>query len=188
MNFNQYRVYLVLFILVISSWWLAGLFEGDEVKGLAIVDHSPDYFSSGYSKKEMSRKGVVKNELNADKMIHYSDDQTTHLEKPVMTLYNTKVPPWVIKSETGILEADGDHLQLNGQAFISRAGTEKIRPFNINTSDLRIKLSVSYAETEQWAEIIDGTNRTEGVGLQATFVEPISLRFLSKVKGRYDFK
>lgn len=186
MKLYQYRVHLVLFFLALSSWWLADLFEGKEVERLAIVDHSPDYFSSGYYKKEMSREGFIKNELKAEQMIHYGDDETTHLENPVMTLYNTKAPPWVIKSKSGILEADGDHLQLNGQVFISREGTEKIKPLKINTSDLRVKLSISYAETEKWAEILDIPNRTEGVGLEATFVEPIKIKFLSKVKGRYE--
>jgi lipopolysaccharide export system protein LptC len=187
MKLYQYRVHLVLFALAVSSWWLADLFEGKEVHEVAIVDHSADYFSLGYYKKEMSREGLIKNELKADQMIHYGDDETTHLESPVMTLYNSKAPPWVIKSEAGILEANGDHLQLNGEVFISRAGDEKINPLDINTSNLRIKLSISYAETDEWAEIINTPNRTEGVGLEATFVEPIKLKFLSKVKGRYEF-
>jgi lipopolysaccharide export system protein LptC len=186
MTGSQYRVFAVLFILVVGSWFVADVFEEKEHKEIAIAAHSPDYFSSGYYKKEMDVTGTIKNELDADKMIHYSDDGTTHLEKPVMTLHNADVPPWVISSEAGILEADGDHLLLSGKVHISREGRKGLRPFNINTSELRVKLSVSYAETDQWAEIIDAPNRTEGIGLQATFVYPIKVKFLSRVKGRYE--
>ena len=184
---SQYRVYLVLSVLVLSSWFLADLFEEDEFKKIKAVGHSPDYFSTGYHKLEMNEDGVAKNELFADKMFHYADDGTTHLESPVMTLYNSDKPPWVIKSETGILEADGDHLLLAGKVFISRDGINSDRPFKINTSNLYVQLSINYAETVEWGEIIDGQNRTEGVGMETTFVDPVRLKFLSKVKGRYEF-
>lgn len=185
MTFSQYRVYLILFVLMVSSWMLADLYEEKEIKGFVAVDHSPDFFSTGYYKKEMTLLGVAKSKLIADKMVHYSDDGRTHLENPVMTLYNSDLPPWVITSEAGILEADGNHLLLTGKVFITREGTKQRKSFKINTSSLRVELSISYAETDQWAEIINGSNKTEGIGLEATFVDPIKLKFLSKVKGRY---
>ncbi len=187
MTSGQYRVYFALFFLAIGSWYLADLFEPKEIGKVKVADHTPDYFSVGYHKKEMDEGGQLKNELIADKMIHYGDDETTHLENPVMTLYNPGIPPWLMKSETAILEADGDHLQLMGKVFISRAGTESLRAFKLNTSALNVRLSTSYAETAEWAEIIDAQNTTEGVGLEITFREPVKFKFLSKVKGRYVF-
>lgn len=182
---SQYKVFAVLFFLLVGSWFLADFFAEKEYQGVVTVN-SPDYFSSGYYKKEIDNEGMVKSELNADKMIHYSDDGTTHLENPVMFLYNPDVPPWIIQAKTGILAADGDHLLLLGKVFISREKTEKINSFNLNTSKLNVKLSVSYAETDQWVEIIDGTNKTEGIGMQATFAHPLEVKFLSSVKGRYE--
>lgn len=187
MTFNDCKVYLALFFLAISSWFLANLFEEKEIGEVKVVENSPDFYSLGYYKKEMATNGLAKNELIADKMTHYSEDGITYLENPVMTLYNSDVPPWVIESETGILEADGDNLLLEEKVFISREGVQNHKPFNINTSDLRVKLSINYAETDEWAEIIEVPHRTEGVGMQVTFSTPIQLKFLSKVKGRYVF-
>jgi len=187
MIFSQYRVYLVLAVLMISSWLLADFYEEDLNEPVKFVDHSPDYFSTGYYKKEMTKQGKVKNELTADKMIHYSDDGKTHLDHPLMTLYNSESPPWVIASEKAVLEADGDHLLLTGLVFIRRDGVEHRQPFKINSRDLQVVLSTGYAETDQWTEVIDGINRTEGVGMQAFFVEPVRLKLLSKIKGRYEF-
>jgi len=186
MTFSRARFYYVVFILAICSWFLADLFEPEEVKIIKYVDNSPDYFSTGYYKKEMGVNGLIKNELTADKMIHFSDDGETHLENPVMTLYNSDQSPWVIESEGGVLDSDRDHLLLTGQVLINRAKSKKTKQFNISTSELRVKLSTNYAETDQWAEIKDDHNRTAGVGMEATFVEPVKLKFLSKVKGRYE--
>lgn len=187
MTLGQYKVYVVMAFLVASSWLLAGLFDEQDVVIKTVVDHSPDYFSVGYYKKEMTPQGLIDNELVAKKMTHYADDGTTHLESPVMTLYNPALPPWVIKSETGVLQADGDHLFLSGSVFISRAASETRKLFKVNTSELNVQLSISHAETTQWAEIIDGSNRTVGVGMKAVFKNPVKVKFLSKVKGRYVF-
>lgn len=187
MTFGQYKIYLVLFVLVIGSWFLSGLFEEKELKEFDVAAHSPDFFSLGYSKKEMTIDGVVKSELNADKMTHFSDDGRTHLENPIMTLYNPGVAPWVIKAKGGVLEADKDHLLLTGEVNIKRDEGKKNKLFIINTTNLQVELSKSYAETGEWGEVIDGSNNTQGVGMETFFVEPVRIKFLSKVKGRYEF-
>ncbi len=183
---EQYRVYFVLIFLLLGSWFLASVFEKKEGKAFESIEHTPDYFSKGYYKKEMDQQGLAISELTAEKLTHYNDDGTTHLEQPVMTLYSAKSPSWVIKSTTGLLAADRDNLLLSGKVFINRQGTKKQKSFDINTSELRVKLSTNYAETDEWAEIIEGSSRTEGIGMNATFVEPIWIKFLSKVKGRYE--
>ena len=185
--FSQYQIYLFLGIAALGSWLLVDFFSNKEATEFVTIEHSPDYFSYGYYKKEMTITGVAKNELFADKMIHYSDDGTTHLEKPVMILHSSNLSPWVIKSEKGLVEADKDHLLLSGKVFINRKGNSARKPFNIVTSELKVKLSTNYAETDQWAELSDGLNKTEGVGIEATFVDPVKIKFLSKVKGRYEF-
>ncbi len=188
MTSSQYKVYFVLLFLAISSWFLADMFEEKDAEKVEAKDHSPDYFSTGYSKKEMTESGLIKSELIAEKMIHYSDDETTHLEKPVMTLYNLDdIPPWIIKSDTAILEADGDNLQMLGNVFVNRVGTEDLRSFKLTTSKMNVKLSTDYAETDQSAEIIDAQNKTKGIGLEMTFKKPVRIKFLSNVKGRYVF-
>ncbi len=191
---SQYWLYFVLLLLSVGSWFLADLFDDSEIKLVNEVANSPDYYSLGYYKKEMTEGGLVKNELTADKMIHYADDETTHLENPIMTLYNSENksedksdhPPWIIKAEGGILQSKKDLLLLTGQVLISKESTETHKPFMIRTSELQVTLSTNYAETNQWAEIIDTPNTTEGVGMEVTFVAPIKLKFLTNVKGRYE--
>ncbi len=186
MTFSQTRFYYVLFVLVICSWLISNFFEEEPVKIVKQVDHTPEYYSTGYYKKEMDQNGLIKNELVADKMVHYSDDGTTHLENPIMTLFNQDKPMWVIESEGGILESDRDNLLLTGQVVINRAKSKRNRPFKLTTSELKVKLSTNYAKTNQWVEIKDSQSRTVGVGMKATFVEPVKLKFLSRVKGRYE--
>ncbi len=179
--------YLILFVIAVMSWWLA-VTGVDESKRLAVSAHSPDYFSKGYTKWEMSELGRPESKLLADEMIHYNHDSTTHMVKPLMFFYNEKTPPWVINSETGILSPDGKDLLLTGKVVVDRAAAVGVRELKIYTTNLKVKPKISYAETDAWAELISLPNWTTGIGMKLTFAEPIHLELLSHVKGNYETK
>ncbi|MDO9268422.1 MAG: LPS export ABC transporter periplasmic protein LptC [Methylobacter sp.] len=180
--------YLYLIIIAVMSWWLIKLTGSDELGRIAVPAHSPDYFSKGYTKWEMSELGRPKSKLIADEMIHYSDDGTTHMVNPLMSFYNEETPPWIIKSETGVLSADGKDLLLNGKVYVDRPAAEGVRALKIHTFNLKVKPEISYAETDAWAELISLPNWTTGVGMKLTFAKPIHLELLSNVKGNYETK
>jgi lipopolysaccharide export system protein LptC len=75
---------------------------------------------------------------------------------------------------------------LNGKSVVHRAKSEKIRELIINTSNLRVKPETSYAETDEWAELISLPNVTTGIGMKLVFVVPIHLELLANVKGKYE--
>jgi lipopolysaccharide export system protein LptC len=189
MTLQENKLYLYIVVIALMSWWLA------ELTGVVEINHeqqapahSPDYFSKGYTKWEMNESGTLKKQLLAEEMIHYSDDGTTHMVNPLMYFYNDKTPPWIIKSETGILSGDGKDLLLNGKVTVNRAKAEGVSQLIINTSLLRVKPESSYAETNEWAELISPPNRTTGTGMKLIFAQPIHLELLANVKGKYETK
>ena len=188
MSLTENKIYLYLAVVALISWWLVKLTGVDELYHGQVPAHSPDYFSKGYTKWEMNELGTLKSKLLSDEMIHYSDDGTTHLVNPLMFFYNEKTPPWVIKSETGILSGDGKDLLLNGKVTIDRAKAEGVTQLTINTSVLKVKPETSYAETNEWAELISPPNKTTGTGMKLTFAQPIHLQLLANVKGKYETK
>lgn len=188
MSLKEVKVYLWVAIIALSSWWLVKLSDVEEIFLAPTPAHSPDYFSKGYTKWEMNEVGKLKNKLLANEVIHYSDDQTTHLLYPVMYFHNDKTPPWVIKSEIGILSGDGKDLFLKGKVTIDREKANGAAQLTINTSMLRVKPKTSYAETDEWAELISPPNKTTGTGMKLTFAEPIHLQLLANVKGIYETK
>lgn len=184
------RIYALVLVLAAMSWGLVEIFrleyQPDE-ESLEAVKHSVDYFSTGYRRKDLNEQGQLKSELSAQGILHYSDDGVTHIEKPVLTLYNADpaVPPWVVKSEAGVLSADGENLLLSGKVFIDRAQAEGTRQLNIKTSNLLVQPKTSYAQSDDWVEILSPPHRIEGKGIQITFKKPINLKLLSQVKSRY---
>ena len=183
--FQELRVYFVIAVIALLSWWLVQTTQERQAE-VKVAENSPDLFSNGYYKLKMDINGLPKSELVADNMQHYSKDGSSHLQKPVMSLYKPNQAPWVIKSETGIMAGDGDNVQLNGKAFISRDAYGKNSALSIDTADLRVKLSTHFAETQASTEIISPPNKTSGMGMEVTFDSPIHLKLLFTVKGRYE--
>ena len=188
MNLRENKIYPCLAVIALISWWMVKLTGVDELYHGQVPAHSPDYFSKGYTKWEMNELGTLKNKLLSDEMIHYSDDGATHMVNPVMFFHNEKTPPWVVKSETGILSGDGKDLLLKGKVAIDRAKAAGVSQLTINTSVLKVKPETSYAETNEWAELISPPNRTTGTGMKLTFAPPIHLQLLANVKGKYETK
>jgi lipopolysaccharide export system protein LptC len=188
MMLRDYQAYIGLILLAALSAWLVGMAEFKETAPAAAAAHSVDYFSTAYSKMEMDALGKPKNYLRAAKMLHYSDDNITELDVPWMTFYNADEPPWEVRSETAKLSADGKDLYLNGKAVVERAAAPGVRMLKVNSSNLRVKPEISYAETDDWAELISTPDITTGTGMKVTFSKPIHLQLLSNVKGRYEVK
>jgi len=188
MKISDNKLYFYTAIVAVLSWVLVKLTGVIEISRMTAPLHSPDYFSKGYIKWEMDELGTLKNKVLADEMLHFSDDGVTQLKTLTMLFYNNDSPPWVVKSETGVLSADGKDLLLNGRAVINRAGGAGARELTINTSNLKVKPDSNYAETAEWAELISPPNKTVGTGMKLVFVDPISVELLSHVKGKYEKK
>jgi lipopolysaccharide export system protein LptC len=185
MKLKNVKFYLSLTTIALVSGVLVSIITDDDGQKKATATHGAEYFSTGYTKWEMNELGKLKNKLIADKVTHY-DDNTTHSIKPVMSFYNEQTPPWIIHAESGILSADGINLLLQGKSIVNRAKAEGAQELTINTSNLRVKLDTSYAETNDWAELISPPNITTGTGMKMTFVTPIHLELLANVKGKYE--
>lgn len=177
---------IIIASIALVSWGLVQ-FIIDDKHGGDKKEQGADYFSTGYTKWQMDEQGKLKNKLIAEKIVHFDDD-TTHSVKPIMFFYNDRTPPWVVRSETGVLAADGNHLLLQGKALITRNKDAKSKEAIINTSNLRVTIDTSYAETDEWAELQSPPNITSGTGMKTVFVEPIHIELLANVKGKYETK
>lgn len=184
---HNYQIYVYVALASLLSWWLVEFNPHDET-GVLVAQEGPDFFSNGYYKKQMSEAGLPKSELKSVKMTHSRERGDTQLQNPMMTLYNPDQSPWFIVADQAILARNGDDLQLMGETLISREAYKRNAALTVKTRDLNVKLSSHFAKTDAWAEIISPPHKTSGTGMEATFVSPIHLKFLSKVKGRYEIK
>ena len=173
----------LVFVAGMSWHWLNQAAPSEESKPVSV--HSPDYYLENFTTTSMNDKGAPKHRIKGDNMIHFIDEDSTEITNPVMTVYDDKLPPWVIVAESGWMSGDGDLLMLLGEVQMDRSGTETARPVHIDTHDLRVQPNDDWAETEREVFITTLDDRMKGVGMRALFSKPIRFQLLSKVQSHY---
>ncbi|MDF1582865.1 MAG: LPS export ABC transporter periplasmic protein LptC [Methyloprofundus sp.] len=189
MMLSQYKGTIFLCLIFLASMWAANRGDDNSVQQpLEKSKHSADHFAVNYSKTQMSDLGVAKERLEADYAAHYSDNDETELTKPIMTLYQGLLPPWIVRAQTGIVTSGGEKVFLQGRVAIDRAATESVREVNIKTTNLRIEPKRNYAETDDWAELVSESDRMSGTGMRLVYQDPLYIELLANVKGRHAYE
>jgi lipopolysaccharide export system protein LptC len=178
---------LVLLALALASWLWSGRDSVSPVDPLARTSERPlDYRIAGLDVTRMTPAGQPAHRLQAAQLEHFSDDDTSLLNAPRLTVYGEDgTPPWRIDAERARLSADGTTLDLLGAVDIKRAGNEQQRAMHIVTSNLRVVPGADYAETEEAVRVTSESDLIDAVGMQAWFGPSSRIKFLSQVRGRY---
>ena len=177
---------LVLVVAAAFSWWLA------EQAGPPAVQqaerHGPraiDYYVTNLDVTRMTAEGSPAHRLRAQKLRHFTDDDTTELQQPHLTVYQREAPPWEVNAERAWVSPDGSLLLLAGEVLLEREGDADDRPMRILTRELRVRPQQDYAETDEKVRVESDTDWLDAVGMQAWLRPPSRLKFLSQVEGYY---
>ena len=186
---QEYKSVILLLLVFLASMWAVNN-EPEQSLNIepARVEHSIDHFAVTYSKIKMDKSGRPENKLTADLSAHYSDSDEAELTRPVLTIIKIDSPPWIIRSETGVVADDGSAIFMSGQVFIDRAGTNNVREVNIKTSNLRIQPKKNFAQTDEWAEMVSGLDTISGVGMKLFYQDPLYIELLANVKGKHVYE
>lgn len=98
---SRIRILLVLVMVVVAvaSWQLV---QQEDPASPAIAPSGPreiDYYVTGLNVTRMTIAGKPAHRLRADNLHHYTDDDTTELQKPRLTVFQADSPPWELDAE-----------------------------------------------------------------------------------------
>jgi lipopolysaccharide export system protein LptC len=82
--------------------------------------NDPDYYIENFTAVGMDINGERQYVLEAERMVHFPDDDTSLLDKPHVIQYETGRAPTHIYSETGWVSANGDEVILTGNVRVIR--------------------------------------------------------------------
>ena len=182
---SRLRVLLALLIVLaaVMSWQMV---EQEEPVSQAARPSGPrqiDYYVTGLDLTRMTLAGKPAHRLQAANLHHYTDDETTELQQPHLTVFQDDAPPWEVDSERAWLSPDGSLVLLSGEVLIEREGDADNRPMRILTRELRVQPEQDYAETDEKVRVESESDWLVAVGMQAWLRPPSRLKFLSQVKG-----
>lgn len=186
-NVRNLLTYVLLAVAVVGTGWLAEQLappaEPREVRPPGEID----YYARNIHRTTVDLRGRRRNVLVAEKLTHYHNDDHSELERPVLTLFSSDGPPWVIHGERGTVASRSTDVFLEGPVLVLRDADRKGRTFRAETSNVRIRPDEEYGETEDFVEIISPPDELSGIGMQAHFGKALRVTVLSSVRRKHEF-
>jgi len=186
MTLRQLLVPLLLLALAGAlSWWLLQRPGPDPRYDSRSGTKDVDYTISGLDVTRMRPDGHPAHRLQVAQLRHFSEDDTTELEQPRLTIHQDDTPPWEIRADRAWASADGERILLRDEVLITRDGDDDDRPVRIETRELWVHPEEDYAETHEQVRVESESDWLEAVGMQAWLRPPSRLKFLSEVRGHH---
>jgi len=184
--FGSYgRTGLALGVMLLS-WWLAGTLGPHDEGHRKAKAGRVDYYTKGLRRTVMGVDGNPKEYLVSQEMVHYEEEDTAELSRPVITLFVKDGPPWVINSETAKIPGNSEFIFLNGDVLVERDANKDGRTMRIETTNVRTIPDKDYAETDEYIRVISPPDFMTGTGATINFGDNLTYRILHDVRRRHD--
>jgi lipopolysaccharide export system protein LptC len=175
----------VLILLVAATFWLDKVVQPSVTEEDGTVRRDPDYMLEGLSVIRTDQEGVARYKLFAKKMLHYSDDDSTHLEHPHLVNAAPGKSEVQINADRGEISGGNDDVNLSGNVILSRnVGTSSNRATLI-TSSLLINPDGDIARTDKAVTIKEGGTTINAVGMELDSGTNVT-RLMSQVRVVHD--
>jgi len=104
---------------LLSIWLQFGVMERQPVESFdGDQRHDPDYYMENFTAIGMDKQGRRKYILEAERMVHYPDDDTALLDNPHIIQYQPGMAPRHTYSESGWMGPDGNEILLTGNVKV----------------------------------------------------------------------
>ncbi|MEA1888513.1 MAG: LPS export ABC transporter periplasmic protein LptC [Pseudomonadota bacterium] len=129
-------IFSVVMVLVGITAWMQSDLLGEPVNEEQVIteSHDPDYYIENFSAVGMDTDGNRQYVLEAERMVHFPDDDTSLLDKPHVIQYEPGNAPTHIYAETGWVSANGDEVKLTGNVRVIR-GRDSTGSGGVTTTD-----------------------------------------------------
>ena len=174
----------LLAMLAALTLWLDRIVQPPSAPRDGSARHDPDYIVDNFSAVRLGKDGAPLHRIEAKRMLHYPDDDTTHLEAPRYLSFAGKNPAITVVSDTALVSREGGTVDFNGNVKAVRAPTEKSSELVLTTEHLRVIPDDHVAHTDRPVMIVDANTKLTAVGLELNDkAKTVILK--SKVRGTY---
>ena len=176
---------VLLAVVAAMTVWLDHQVQPPERSRDGKARHDPDYIVEKLAATRLGADGLPRYKLSARRMVHYPDDDTTHLEAPRLVSFAGAVVAVTATSKTATLSSNGEDAYLSDDVRLVRAAYSGRSELTMQTSWLHVIPDRSIARTDRPVRISDANTLITSVGLEFDNETRI-LKLFSKVRGRYE--
>jgi len=176
---------LPLLLLLAATYWLNLQVQPPASGPDKNLRHDPDYVIDNFTATTLDVQGKIRFVMSAKQMWHYPDDDTTHLEAPLLLSMTAESPPLRISAQTGEISSKGEEVFLHNDVAIVRPAYADRSELTFNTDYLHVIPSKDIANTDQAVTMADARTKLNAVGMELDNKTRI-IKFLSHVKTVYE--
>ncbi|MBI2223955.1 MAG: LPS export ABC transporter periplasmic protein LptC [Betaproteobacteria bacterium] len=147
--------------------------------------HDPDYIVEKLAATRFGSDGLPRYSLSARRMMHYPDDDTTHLEAPKLVNFSRSSATVTATSKTAMISSNGENAYLTDDVRLVRSAYADKSEMTMQTSYLHLIPDADIAKTDKPVRVSDARILITAVGLEFNNQTRI-LKLLSNVRGRYE--
>ena len=163
---REWSTLLPLLLLLAATYWLNQQVQPLPSKPDSSKRHDPDFIIGKFSATTLNEQGVPRFLMSAQKMIHYPDDDSTHLEEPQLTSFFPGRPTIYSSAKRGEVSSKGDEVFLHDEVRLVRAASATQSEMTFTTTYLHAVPDRELADTDRPVTMIDAYNVVHAVGLQ----------------------
>ncbi|MBA2350823.1 MAG: LPS export ABC transporter periplasmic protein LptC [Burkholderiales bacterium] len=171
--------------LAAVAFWLEYTVQPPITGGNGKLRHDPDYIIENFSALRMGEDGHPLYKLAAEKLIHYPDDDTSHLQEPDFVHYDPETAPLRITSDTALVTGDGENAYFSDDVRVVREPYARNSELTITTDYLHVIPEKHLAKTDKPVTMVEANTTIKAVGLEFDN-EARTVKLLSRVNGRYE--
>lgn len=174
---------LPLILLLAATYWLNQQVQ-PLPQGQSQQRHDVDYYIDNFTATSLNLQGQARSMLNAEKMWHYPDDDTTHLQMPRLTSLYPDRPPMLTTSQTGAISSKGDDVYLYNDVRITRPASPGFAEEDFSTDYLHVIPDRDWAETDKSVVMTGPNTEVLAVGMELDY-KARTVKLLSRVSATH---
>lgn len=182
---REWAPLLPLLLLLAGTYWL-----NQQVQPLSLDTdgnkrHDPDFIIDKLSATELNEDGTPRFLLSSDKVVHYPDDDSTHLTEPRLSSLYPDRPPVYTSAGKGEISSKGDQVFLHDAVRIVRAAGAGQSEMTFTTDYLHVVPDQDTMDTDHPVMLVDAHDVVQAVGMQFDNKARV-VKLLSQVRSQHE--
>ena len=175
---------LLLIGLAMLSFWLERTVRLETQFDRPPEQNDADFIVENFSAVNMDKSGSPVSTLQAKRMSHFPETQTSELTNPHLIQLRHDGQPIHISADRGLVSGAGDEVRLYGNVVVRRPANTEQPELRMETRYLQVFPEKDLARTPERVVITQGNSRLTGVGFEVNSkTEEFMLK--SQVSGQY---
>ncbi|HLB42998.1 MAG TPA: LPS export ABC transporter periplasmic protein LptC [Gammaproteobacteria bacterium] len=183
MTYKNTIITSITMMAVLLAVWITLSFQPKQLV-LPQAISQPDAVMEDVVTTMMNKQGKPTIKIITPKLVHYADNNTTHLTAPAVTLYRQSPQPWYITSKYAKATDGINRVDFWGNVIIRHTLIANHPITVIKTSTLTVYPNQQTAETNDPITLVQPNTLIKAIGMFAD-MNSGDIRLLSQARGEY---